>query len=122
MANPVPMQLNMTPGVTEVSTEGYHLHNLIMWICVVIGVLVFGAMGVAMFRFRKSRGAVAATWTHNTTAEIIWTVIPVLILVAMAVPATRTLFKMSEASDAPMTALVPGDRNRAWGGKGEPRQ
>ncbi|PKM07824.1 MAG: cytochrome c oxidase subunit II [Gammaproteobacteria bacterium HGW-Gammaproteobacteria-4] len=108
MANPVPMQLNMTPGVTEVSNEVYRLHNLIMWICVVIGVLVFGAMGVAMFRFRKSRGAVSATWTHNTTAEIIWTVIPVLILVAMAVPATNTLFKMYDTSEAEMTVKITG--------------
>jgi len=108
MANPVPMQLNMTPGVTEVSNEVYHLHNLILWICVVIGVLVFGAMGVAMFRFRKSKGAVAATWTHNTTAEIIWTVIPVLILVGMAVPATSTLFKMYDTSEAEMTVKITG--------------
>jgi len=108
MANPVPMQLNMAPGVTEVSAEVYRLHNLILAICVVIGVLVFGAMGVAMFRFRKSKGAVSATWTHNTTAEIIWTVIPVLILVAMAVPATRTLFKMYDTSEAEMTVKITG--------------
>jgi len=108
LANPVPMQLNMTPGVTEVSNEVYRLHNLILTICVVIGVLVFGAMGVAMFRFRKSRGAVAATWSHNTTAEIIWTVIPVIILVVMAVPSTRTLFKMYDSRDAEMTVKITG--------------
>jgi cytochrome c oxidase subunit 2 len=106
VANPVPMQLNMGPGVTEVSAEVYRLHNLILAICAGIGVLVFGAMGVAMFRFRKSKGAVSATWTHNTTAEIIWTVIPVLLLVAMAVPATSTLFKMYDTSDAEMTVKI----------------
>ncbi len=108
MANPVPMQLNMAPGVTEVSAEVYRLHNLILGICAGIGVLVFGAMGVAMFRFRKSKGAVSATWTHNTTAEIIWTVIPVLLLVAMAVPATSTLFKMYDTSEAEMTVKITG--------------
>ncbi len=108
LANPVPMQLNMAPGATEVSAEVYRLHNLILGICVVIGVLVFGAMAVAMFRFRKSRGAVAATWSHNTTAEIIWTVIPVLILLAMAVPSTRTVFKMYNTRDADMTIKITG--------------
>lgn len=107
-ANPEPWQLNMTPGVTEVSQEVYRLHNLILGICVVIGVLVFGAMGVAMFKFRKSKGAVPATWSHNTTAEIIWTVIPVLILVAMAWPATKTLFKMYDTRNAEMTVKITG--------------
>lgn len=108
LANPEPMQLNMGRGVTEVSAEVYHLHNLILGICAVIGVIVFGAMGVAMFRFRKSKGAVAATWSHNTRAEIIWTVIPVLILVSMAVPATGTLIKIYDTRDAEMTVKITG--------------
>lgn len=108
LANPVPMQLNMTPGVTEVSADVWRLHNLILGICGVIGVLVFGAMAVAMFRFRKSKGAVPATWSHNTTAEIIWTVIPVLILLAMAVPSTSAVFKMYDTRDAEMTVKVTG--------------
>ena len=64
-ADPQPWQLNMTPGVTAISQEVYWLHNLILGICVVIGILVFGAMGYAMFAFRKSKGAVAAQFSHN---------------------------------------------------------
>src|SRR5690606_24941960 len=58
MANPRPWQLNMTPGVSDYSREVYDIHMLILWVCVVIGVLVFGAMGYAIFKFRKSKGAV----------------------------------------------------------------
>jgi cytochrome c oxidase subunit 2 len=107
-ANPEPWQLNMTPGVTDMASEVHSLHMLIFGICVVIGVIVFGAMVVAMFRFRKSKGAVAATWSHNTTAEIIWTVLPILILIAMAVPATRTLFKFDDVTGSEMTVKVTG--------------
>ena len=71
LANPERWQLNMTRGVTETSAEVYQLHMIILWVCIVIGVLVFGAMAVAMVKFRKSRGAVAATWSHNTRAEIV---------------------------------------------------
>jgi len=106
VANPEPWQLNMAPGVTEVSREVWWLHNLILGICVTIGVLVFGAMGYAMFAFRKSKGAVAAQFSHNTKAEIIWTVIPILILVAMAVPATGTLLKIYDTSESEMTVKV----------------
>jgi cytochrome c oxidase subunit 2 len=107
-AGPKPWQLNMTPGVTETSRQVYDLHMLILWICVVIGVLVFGAMAYAMFAFRKSKGAVPATWSHNTTAEVLWTVIPVLILVGMAWPATKTLIDMSDTSEAEMTVKITG--------------
>ena len=107
-ADPQPWQLNMGPGVTEVSREVYWLHNLILGICVVIGILVFGAMAYAMFAFRKSKGAVAATFTHNTTAEIVWTVIPILILVVMAWPATKTLFKMYDTTESELTVKVTG--------------
>ncbi len=107
-ANPVRWQLNMTPGVTDVSERVQSLHNLTLWICVVIGVLVFGAMAYAMFAFRKSKGAVPATWSHNTTAEIIWTVVPILILIVMAVPATKTLFQMYDTSKSEMTVKITG--------------
>jgi cytochrome c oxidase subunit 2 len=81
---------------------------LIFWICVVIGVIVFGAMFYAMFKFRKSQGAVPAKWSHNTTAEIIWTVIPCLILLGMAWPATKVLVKMNDTSEAEMTVKITG--------------
>ncbi|MFB9067530.1 cytochrome c oxidase subunit II [Pseudofulvimonas gallinarii] len=107
-ANPEPWQLNMSPGVTETSRMVYDIHMLILWICVVIGVLVFGAMGYAILKFRKSKGAVPAKWSHNTTAEIIWTVIPVLILVGMAWPATNTLIHMADTDDAELTVKITG--------------
>lgn len=107
-ANPQPWQLNMTKGATDSAAQVYQLHMTILWICVAIGVLVFGAMAYAMFAFRKSKGAVAATWSHNTTAEIIWTVVPVLILVAMAWPATRVLFEMDDTTGSEMTVKVTG--------------
>ncbi|WP_183427358.1 cytochrome c oxidase subunit II [Luteimonas sp. RC10] len=107
-ADPKPWQLNMGRGVTASSQHAYDAHMLALWICVGIGVLVFGAMAVAMFRFRKSRGAVAAQFTHNTTAEIIWTVVPIVLLVIMAVPATRKLIAMYDTRDAEMTVKVTG--------------
>ncbi len=108
MANPERWQLNMTPGVTSTSQDVYHLHMLILWVCVVIGVLVFGAMFYAMFKFRKSKGAVPATFSHNTTAEVIWTVIPVAILLVMAWPATKTLVTMADTGNAELTIKVTG--------------
>ncbi len=107
-AVPERWQLNMTPGVTATSQDVFQLHMLILWICVAIGIVVFGAMFYAMIKFRKSKGAVPATWSHNTTAEIIWTVIPVLILLGMAWPATQTLVRMADTGDADMTVKITG--------------
>ncbi|WP_024870338.1 cytochrome c oxidase subunit II [Pseudoxanthomonas suwonensis] len=107
-ADPHRWQLNMGRGVTASSQNAYEAHMIALWVCVIIGVLVFGAMAVAMFRFRKSKGAVAAQFAHNTTAEIIWTVIPVLILIAMAWPATAKLIAMYDTRDAAMTVKVTG--------------
>jgi cytochrome c oxidase subunit 2 len=107
-ANPERWQLNMTPGVTATSQDVYHLHMIILSVCVVIGILVFGAMFYAIFKFRKSKGAVAETWSHSTSAEIIWTVIPVLILLVMAWPATKTLLRMADTGNAELTIKVTG--------------
>lgn len=107
-ADPQPWQLNMGPGVSDVSREVYWLHNYILIICTVVGLLVFAAMGYAIFKFRKSKGAVAATFSHNTTAEVIWTVIPVIILIAVAWPSTTTLFKMYDTSDSELTVKITG--------------
>ena len=107
-ADPKPWQLNMGRGVTTSAQHAYDAHMIALWVCVVIGVLVFGAMGYAMFKFRKSRGAVAAQFTHNTTAEVIWTVIPIIILVAMAWPATAKLIAMYDTRDSEMTVKVTG--------------
>lgn len=107
-ANPVPWQLNMTKGVTEISKRIYDIHMLALWICVAIGVLVFGAMIIAMVRFRKSRGAVAETWSHNTKLEAVWTIVPILILIIMAWPATRLLVDMADVGDSNLTIKVTG--------------
>jgi len=107
-ANPVRWQLNMTPGVTDISERVQALHNLAFEVCVVIGIVVFGAMFWSMFFHRKSKGAVAAQFSHNTLAEIIWTVVPIVILVVLAVPATDTLFRMYDTSKSEMTVKVTG--------------
>jgi cytochrome c oxidase subunit 2 len=100
--------INMTRGVTPQSLVHYHLHMTILWICVVIGVIVFSAMFVSIALHRKSRGHEAAKFTHSTKAEIAWTVVPVLILVAMAVPATRALINMEVAPETEMTIKITG--------------
>jgi cytochrome c oxidase subunit 2 len=105
---PVRWQLNMTQGVTKTAQLAYDAHMFALWVCVVIGVLVFGAMAVAMFRFRKSKGAVAAQFSHNTTAEIIWTIVPIVILVVMAWPATAKLIAQYDTRDSAMTVKVTG--------------
>jgi len=101
-------QINLPPGVTEISRRIYDLHMLIFWVCVVIGVLVFGAMIYALVAFRKKEGVKPATWNHSTAAEIIWTVIPVLILVAMAIPAARTLIFIEDTRDSELTIKITG--------------
>lgn len=101
-------QLNMTEGVTSVSKEVYDLHMLIFYICCVIGVLVFGAMFVSMYLHRKSRGVKAANFHESVSLELVWTIIPALILVGMAVPATSTLKKIYDTSNSDVDILITG--------------
>ena len=107
-ANPEPGQLNMTRGVTEWSPEPYFLNNVAFGVCVVIGILVFGAMFIAMFRFRKSRGAVAEKWSHNTKLEVVWTTIPVIILIGLAYLGTGGLQSFADTTGSQMTVKVTG--------------
>ncbi|WP_225765149.1 cytochrome c oxidase subunit II [Stenotrophomonas sp. Marseille-Q4652] len=107
-ADPKAWQLNMGRGVTQTARMAWEAHMVALWVCVVIGLLVFGAIAVAVVKFRKSKGAVAATFSHNTKAEVIWTVIPVLILIVMAWPATAKLIAMYDTRDAEMTIKVTG--------------
>jgi cytochrome c oxidase subunit 2 len=100
--------VNLRVGVTELSREIYGLHMLILWVCVVIAVAVFGVMIYSIATFRRSKGAVAATFDHSTKAEIVWTVIPVAILVAMAVPAARTLVKIDDTRGSDITIKATG--------------
>ncbi|MCO8168935.1 cytochrome c oxidase subunit II [Pseudomonas sp. 21LCFQ02] len=99
---------NMAPGVTGVSQAVYQLHMTIFWICVVIGVVVFGAIGWSVFAYRRSRGRQAADFHENTRVEILWTVVPLLILVVMAIPATRTLIDMYDASESQVDIQITG--------------
>src|SRR5690606_37769258 len=81
--------MNMPYGVTPISHEVYHLHMIAFYTCVVIGVAVFGVLIYSLFKYRRSKGAVAAQFHEHVGVEIIWTVIPFIILVVMAVPATK---------------------------------
>ena len=108
-ADPQRWQLNMGQGVTDASHNAYSAHMLALEICVAIGVIVFGAMFYAMFKFRKSKGAKPdVDFTHSTKLEIIWTAVPVALLVLMAVPATGKLMKMYDTREAAMTIKVKG--------------
>ncbi len=100
--------VNLPRGVSEISREVYDMHMMVLYICIVIGVVVFGAMCISILRHRKSRGVTPATFSHSTTAEVIWTIIPFLILVAMAIPAAKALIKMEDASGAELTVEVTG--------------
>jgi cytochrome c oxidase subunit 2 len=100
--------LNMPEGVTDLSKETYDLHMLIFWVCVWIGVAVFGVMIYSIFAHRQSKGAKPESWSHSTAAEIIWTAIPVFILLALAVPTARTLIKIEDTRDPDLTIVATG--------------
>ena len=107
--------LNMTPGITAISRRVYELHMLMYWWCVAIAIFVFGWMIYSIVRFRKSQGAVADTkLVHNTTAEVIWTILPVVILIVMAVPAARTLIETEDATNTELTIRITGYQWK-WG-------
>lgn len=101
-------QVNMSPGVTTIGAEIYDLHMLIMIICVVIGIGVFGVMFYSIIYHRKSRGVVPSQFHESTKVEIAWTVVPFLILIGMAVPATSTLLEVYDNDDAELDILVTG--------------
>jgi cytochrome c oxidase subunit II len=103
-------EYNLQAPVTPVATEIFDLHLYIMWICVVIFVGVFSVMFYSIFAHRKSKGHQAAQFHENTLVEIIWTVIPFLILVVMAVPATRTILAMKDSSVPDMTVKITGSQ------------
>jgi cytochrome c oxidase subunit 2 len=101
-------KLNMPVGVTTTSREIYDLHMLILGVCALIAAGVYAAMIYAIVKFRKSAGAKPATFSHNTTVEVVWTVIPAAILVALAVPAAETLIRMNDTRNAQLTIKVTG--------------
>jgi cytochrome c oxidase subunit II len=101
-------ELNMPVGVTELSREIHGLHMLIFWICVLIAVVVFGAMIYSIVKFRHSQGAIPATFDHSTKVEVVWTIIPIAILVGMAIPAAETLIKIEDMRDSDLSIKVTG--------------
>ena len=98
----------MAPGATEVSHEIFDLHMTIFWICVVIGIVVFGAMFWSMILHRRSTGQVAAKFHESTRVEIAWTIVPLLILIVMVIPATRTMIKMYDTGASDIDIQITG--------------
>jgi cytochrome c oxidase subunit II len=98
---------NLPLGVTSLSRDIYGLHMEVFWVCVAIAVVVFGVMIYALLRFRHSQGAIAdTTMVHSTKVEIIWTIVPVVILVAMAIPAARVILMMEDTRNSELSIRV----------------
>ena len=103
-------EMNMRPGVTETSIEAYDLHMLVVWVMVIISVFVFGAMIYSFIFHRKSKNPTPATFSHSTKVEFIWTIIPILILIYLTIPAVKLLIKMEDASEPEMSIQVTGSQ------------
>ena len=101
-------ELNMPVGVTDISRDIYDLHMLILWVCVAIGVIVFGAMAISIIAHRRSRGYEAKQFHDNLTLEIVWTIIPFIVLVALAAPSTMVLLRMYDTGGEDLTIEVRG--------------
>jgi cytochrome c oxidase subunit 2 len=100
---------NLPVGVTSLSHDLYALHMEVYWVCVAIAVVVFGVMIYALVKFRHSQGAVPdTTLVHSTKVEIIWTIIPVVILVAMAIPAAKVILMMEDTRNSELSIRVTG--------------
>ncbi len=100
--------LNLTRGVTPYSSTVYDLHMLVLGVCAVIGAVVFSLILYSVISFRKSAGAKAAQWHESTKVEILWTLIPFMILIGVSIPATHALIMMENVSNADMTVKVTG--------------
>ncbi|MGJ8686216.1 MAG: cytochrome c oxidase subunit II, partial [Spongiibacteraceae bacterium] len=101
-------QTNMAPGVTDVGHQIYDLHMWVFYICVVTGIVVFGVMFYSIFAYRKERHQEPATFHENTRVEIAWTIVPFLVLIFMAVPATKTLIEIYDTDDSELDILITG--------------
>ncbi|WP_263143711.1 cytochrome c oxidase subunit II [Pseudomonas sp. RIT-PI-AD] len=100
--------VNMAPGATAVSRSVFDLHMTIFWICVVIGVLVFSAMMWSMLMHRRATGQQPAHFHESTVVEVLWTVVPLVILVLMAIPATKTLIEIYDPSESELDVQITG--------------
>lgn len=101
-------QLNMTQSVTTLGKDIYDLHMLVLWLVTVVGILVFAVIIYSLINHRKSKGAVAAQFHESTTVEVIWTLIPFVILVAIAVPATKTFLDLEDTTNSDITIKATG--------------
>jgi cytochrome c oxidase subunit 2 len=99
-------EADMRPGVTEMSQRIQQLHHMSLWVCIIVGIIVFGAMFYTMFAHRRDRHPTPATFTDSLLVEFIWTLIPVLILIVMVVPATKALIEIEDATNSDMTVLI----------------
>jgi len=104
-------QFNLQTAATPIATEIYDLHNLILLVCLIIFVIVFGVMFYSLYKHRKSVGHKASQFSHNTKLEIVWTIIPFFILVGMAFPTTQTILRMKNVEGTDMSIKVTG---RQW--------
>jgi len=111
---PAVRQLNFQPPVTAIASDIYQLHTLMMVICVVIFLAVFGVMFYSILKHRKSLGHKAASFHESTTVEIAWTVVPFIIVILMALPATKTVVAMKDTSNADITIKATGMQWK-WG-------
>jgi cytochrome c oxidase subunit 2 len=111
---PAVNEINLQPPVTAIAEELYHLHTMMLILCTVIFIGVFGVMFYSIFAHRKSKGHQAANFHESTTVEIIWTIVPFIIVVLMALPATRTVVAMKDTSNADLTVKVTGYQWK-WG-------
>jgi cytochrome c oxidase subunit 2 len=100
--------LNLMKGVTKVSNDLYDLHMLVLWICVFIGIAVFGTMFYSIYHHRKSKGHKAEQFHENTMVEIAWTIIPTMILIGMAIPATKAMIELDNVQESEMSIKVTG--------------
>lgn len=105
-----PWQMNMYRGVSPISHDMYDLHMVAIYICAIIGFIVFGVMIYSLIFHRKSKGHVPAQFEENHRLEIVWSIIPFLILVGLAVPATRVLIRMHDTADADVTLKIVGSQ------------
>lgn len=102
--------MDLRPGVTDMSQRIQSLHHTSLIICTVIGVVVFGLMFYSMYAHRRSKNPKPADFHESTAVEVLWTLIPALILIGLAVPATRTLIEIEDNSDADLTVLITGSQ------------
>ena len=111
---PAVNQLNLTPGVTRVAADQWWIHNFLLIVCLAIFVLVFGVMFYSLWAHRKSRGHRAADFHESTAVEIAWTIVPFLIVVGLAIPATRMVIEQKDTSQAELTIKAVGYQWK-WG-------